>query len=229
MYLSQKQTKHYCPNCRQIGRDKLYTIINCAYCGKEIKRLVSEINTNKSGYYYCSRECGNRHKNQLRLEAGDWNDSKDYRKKAFLIYPHKCACCGYDEDARILEVHHIDENHNHNNIDNLIILCPNCHKKITLKLYSLDVENKQLIKLNEPIINSSLRSNTKSLNGPEINNIKYPTRDQLKELIFTKSFTEIGKIYNVSDNAIRRWCKKYSLPTLQKDIKAYTPEQWKFV
>ena len=26
------------------------------------------------------------------------------------------------------------------------------------------------------------------------------------------SFVEIGKKYGVSDNAIRKWCKKYNLP-----------------
>ena len=53
------------------------------------------------------------------------------------MFRHKCAVCGYNEDERILEVHHIDENHSNNDIGNLCILCPNCHKKITLHLYRL--------------------------------------------------------------------------------------------
>lgn len=64
----------------------------------------------------------------------------NYRQIAFNTYEHKCMVCGYDEDERILEVHHIDENHNNNDIDNLCILCPNCHRKVTLHLYSLTDE-----------------------------------------------------------------------------------------
>lgn len=45
-------------------------------------------------------------------------------------------------------------------------------------------------------------------------------RDKLLELITTKSFVQIGKIYNVSDNTIRKWCKKYDLPIKRSEIKA---------
>lgn len=31
----------------------------------------------------------------------------------------------------------------------------------------------------------------------------------------------IGRIYHVSDNAVRKWCKKYSLPFNKKDIEEF--------
>lgn len=46
-----------------------------------------------------------------------------------------------------------------------------------------------------------------------------PSKEELFELIKTKSFVEIGNTYNVSDNAIRKWCKSYGLPFRKKDIK----------
>jgi len=55
-----------------------------------------------------------------------------------MVYPHKCYVCGYNDDERILEVHHVDENRNNNDINNLKILCPNCHKKLSLHLYTLE-------------------------------------------------------------------------------------------
>ena len=39
-------------------------------------------------------------------------------------------------------------------------------------------------------------------------------------------FTEIGKNYGVSDNAIRKWCDNYNLPRLVKEIKKYSEEEW---
>ena len=84
---------------------------------------------------YCSKECGNRDKN---VNLTNWEDSSNYRRNAFNAYPHKCCICGWDEDERILEVHHLDENRNHNDISNLRILCPICHKKLTLHLYTYE-------------------------------------------------------------------------------------------
>lgn len=132
LYTTPKNKYHYCPNC-YVKKEKF----SCAYCGKEFYRVPSEIKNNVSGYFYCSRECGNKHKNQLRKESGEWDNSLNYRKKAFDIYEHKCCVCGWDEDFRILEVHHIDENRENNIIQNLCILCPTCHRKITLGYYTL--------------------------------------------------------------------------------------------
>lgn len=56
--------------------------------------------------------------------------------------------------------------------------------------------------------------------------INIPDRDILKSLIREKSFVEIGKMYNVSDNAIRKWCISMNLPFKKKDIKIYSDEEW---
>lgn len=133
---------HQCPNCggNSVKRD----MYECAHCGKEIYRRPSEVAKNISGKFYCSRECGNIAKNQFREESGEWlNSHSSYRKRAFQEYPHKCLVCGWNEDERILEVHHIDENREHNEIENLCILCPTCHRKITLGYYYL--ENSKLL------------------------------------------------------------------------------------
>ena len=55
---------------------------------------------------------------------------------------------------------------------------------------------------------------------------KRPTRKELKNLIRNNSFIQIGKIYNVSDGAIRKWCKKEGLPFKSKVIKSITNEEW---
>ena len=48
--------------------------------------------------------------------------------KNFIVNLYgKCECCGYD---RVLDLHHIDENHNNNSPENHGVLCPNCHALI---------------------------------------------------------------------------------------------------
>lgn len=46
-----------------------------------------------------------------------------------------------------------------------------------------------------------------------------PERDILLKLIINNSFVSIGKMYGVSDNAVRKWCKNYNLPFRKSDIK----------
>lgn len=53
-----------------------------------------------------------------------------------------------------------------------------------------------------------------------------PSREELKDFIRTVSFVELGKRYGVSDNAVKKWCIAYNLPSKKKDIKSYTDEQW---
>jgi hypothetical protein len=50
----------------------------------------------------------------------------DYRDLAFDTYLPICAYCGFGIRA-ILEVAHLDQKRSSNDIDNLAILCRNCH------------------------------------------------------------------------------------------------------
>lgn len=52
----------------------------------------------------------------------------EYRRNAIEAYGYKCSGCGCTEG--LLHVHHVDGNHDNNNIDNLVVLCISCHGKI---------------------------------------------------------------------------------------------------
>lgn len=55
---------------------------------------------------------------------------------------------------------------------------------------------------------------------------KRPSREIFKDLIRYKSFLEIGRIYKVTDNAIRKWCLDYQLPRTKKEINQYNDDEW---
>ena len=46
-----------------------------------------------------------------------------------------------------------------------------------------------------------------------------PTKEKLIELIKEHGFVGVGKLYGVSDNSIRKWCKFYSIPTKHKEYR----------
>ena len=113
----------------------------CANCGKELWKHNSELKRSKSGNIFCCVSCGvsfNNSKNKRGENNPNWsNGATNYRAKAFNLFEHKCVVCGFDEDERLLEVHHVDEDRDNNDNDNLVILCPLCHKKLTLHIGKL--------------------------------------------------------------------------------------------
>ena len=133
------------------------TEVECAYCGKYFVKNHSSLLNSQSGLYFCCRK----HKDLAqRIESGEQFDylrpshygeeqSNQYRSLAFRNYPHECSICGYhdDDDVSLLDVHHIDSNRENNELENLIILCPNCHRKLTLKKYTL-IDRNKIIKNN---------------------------------------------------------------------------------
>ena len=53
--------------------------------------------------------------------------NRNYRKAAFQAYEPACAYCGFGVPD-VLEVAHLDGDRKNNSLENLAILCPNCHK-----------------------------------------------------------------------------------------------------
>ena len=64
--------------------------------------------------------------------------SRKYMKIRGMI--KVCERCGYDDEPRILGVHHKDRNPKNNTLENIEVLCPNCHSlehmKHTVQKYS---------------------------------------------------------------------------------------------
>lgn len=53
-----------------------------------------------------------------------------------------------------------------------------------------------------------------------------PNKDKLKELVRKLTFVEIGRMYNVSDNTIKKWCKYENIPYRKKDIQLFSDSEW---
>lgn len=129
-----------------------------------------------------------------------------------------------------------------------ILVCSNCHRGIHNNIYKVpdnwkdfyDYEvEKQLLEKLENATKHKIYYCRRC--GKEIkNNTKYciecghivqqkcnrPSREELKEMIRNLPFTTIAKKYEISDNAIRKWCKKYGLPNNKKVINNITNEDW---
>lgn len=58
--------------------------------------------------------------------------------------------------------------------------------------------------------------------------VERPEQEELLQLIQTKSFCEIGRIYGVTDNAIRKWCRDYNLPSTKYELIEYNKDPENF-
>lgn len=132
----KENTAFYCSSECRSHRGSI--LCHCAKCNKEVWRTKSQLARSKSGNIFCSSSCSTSFNNHFKTGENHPNyTGKDYRKKAFDNYEHKCAVCGWNQEEAVLEVHHIDENHTNNELKNLVILCPICHKYLTLHLRKL--------------------------------------------------------------------------------------------
>lgn len=108
----------------------------CLNCGTKL---------HKGQYKYCCFKCQREYQRNIYIEKVDNGEENGLKKtgntykvsdsiRSYLLqkYDNKCQKCGWGEINPItgkcpLEIHHVDGNRSNNKLDNLELLCPNCH------------------------------------------------------------------------------------------------------
>jgi hypothetical protein len=140
---------------------------------------------------------------------------------------YKCECCGIGDEWNgiklSLQLDHINGINDDNRLENLRFICPNCHsqthtfsgrnastnKNTVCKSCGCDVTTKS----------SHCKKCSSKINGETHRKFQI-SKEELETLVCEKSFAEIGRIYSVSDNAIRKRCKVLGV-TIPKFPKGY--------
>lgn len=125
----------------------------------------------------------------------------------------------WNNNKLVLQLDHINGDHYDNRLENLRIICPNCHTQTETFGYKRKKINKTCIDCGKKISNKSTRCNHCSRIYHSKHKVPIellPSKEELKQMIFSMSFTSIGEKYNVSDSCIRKWCKKNNLPWTKK-------------
>ena len=124
-FCSHSCSAKYSNSSRTINKKE--RIENCLNCDKKLKSKNAQ---------YCSNTCfSNYRTNEInkKIKEGDIS-FYEKRYKRYLIdnFGNKCMKCNWCEINETtgnipIQLHHIDGNYKNNNLNNLILLCPNCH------------------------------------------------------------------------------------------------------
>lgn len=158
------------------------------------------------------------------LVDGSQISSVSLKKRLFNegIFEKKCCICEIEQwlgKPAPLELDHINGVKTDNRIENLRILCPNCHAqtdtyrgKNIKKIPSLRIKESALCKCGSPIRKSSKQCSPcyriRQSSG-------LPTKEEVERVLKSngKNLLQTGLHFGVSDNAVRKWCKKYDIST----------------
>ena len=151
----------------------------------------------------------------------------------------KCSICGYDKCMGALEFHHLDKKVKENHpayivtrwsfkrakkeLEKCILVCANCHREIHFK----EKEGMSLELLNyvKPWLDLKCEYCRKEFSTKDENQkfcghncmhyaqrkVTNPSKEELSSLMKTTNWTQLGRMFGVSDNAVRKWAKKYEL------------------
>lgn len=196
--------------------------LKLAYSGpsyETVRRLIRKYNLDTS--HFTANSSKSQRSNRIPTENFLDNSVKveSGRLKARLLeegyFEYKCYSCHLttwqDYDIPI-QLHHIDENRNNNNLSNLTILCPNCHalthgyckkKEKAKKIFTTKVTKNEdgTVEIERTLpYYSEVKERTRK--------VKRPDKETLQQLVFDYPLTHLGRMFGVSDNAVRKWCKR---------------------
>lgn len=148
----------------------------------------------------------------------------DCVKKRILsrgLIKYECKECGCGEEWNgkpiCLQLDHINGINNDHRLENLRFLCPNCHSQ-TKTWGRKRRTTKKCFKCKNENVDGTHATMCKDCRKIEFSNRKTnrkfdPSKDELKKVIkdFNGNMVQIGKFYGVSDNAIRKRCKKLNI------------------
>lgn len=170
----------------------------------------------------CNRGRRFEHKDSIPLEKIMVEGSKYCRsslKRRLMkkgIIENKCSICKkqpeWEGKPLVLVLDHINGVNDDNRIENLRLVCPNCNSQLSTTTGRNRRKKNNCLKCGV-VIDKKSKYCTDCFPGRvfRVEIEDRPTKEELEKMVGDMSMTAIGKKYGVSDNAIRKWCRRYGI------------------
>lgn len=143
---------------------------------------------------------------------------------------NKCEICGIDSwmgKPISCQLHHINGINTDNRLENLQMLCPNCHSQTDN--YCGQANKKEEEKHYCACCGRELKTKNAryclSCSAKRRGKIELSKEDFVETLKrHDGNRVQVSKELGVSETAVRKWCKKFGLPTRSKDLKNFLKE-----
>lgn len=226
-----QQIAENCSSIRQLAEQLGYSA-NGGTTSKTITKYCEYYNISLEHFTNLPKEQVKRNPENIFIEnstAGQATLRRWYEKGKYTEY--KCAICGqepfWNGKELTLTLDHINGNNKDDRLENLRWVCPNCDRQLDTFCskninYDLRKKKKQVFyckNCGKEISNkATLCSECYSISQRQVDR---PSADELLKIIKNNNgnFTAVGKLFGVSDNSIRKWCKAYNLPFHSSDYR----------
>src|SRR5690606_17948485 len=108
-----------------------------------------------------------------------------------------------------LQLDHINGISNDNRIENLRILCPNCHSQTATYAGKNSKKKRSCEGCGRQISKSAVKCRKCNLSQERTKKIPWPEVSKLEEMINATSCLSVAKKLGVSDNAVKKHIRKY--------------------
>lgn len=130
----------------------------------------------------------------------------------------QCESCGIEtwlDEAAPLELHHVNCHSYDNRLENLKILCANCHMIEHRRINRLKKGNDiKIAKIKHEWLCSKCgkkvskhRDLCLDCAALDRRKVKRPSKEETIDLVKKHGYSAVGRMYGVSDNAVRKWIK----------------------
>lgn len=159
------------------------------------------------------------------LVLGSTISSSDLKRKLYAAGLKKEVCeeCNqlpeWNGKKLVLQLDHVNGNNRDNRIENVKILCPNCHTQTATFGKGMSKLTRMRDKEEEKAQSKQMVLVDRSKNGGRTSKemqsqllsrkVERPSYDKLVEMVKELGYCEVGRIHGVSDNAIRKWIRTY--------------------